>query len=361
MKHKVLFLSFLIASAASSQTLLGVAIDVRGTDIVVPSGNPNNMLGYEGYAYAPSIIQDGDYYHMFYCSTGNGTDTLWDYVRHSVSRDGVVWSKPNIVITPSHLDAVNGERCACDPSVVKFGGQWYLYYGGNHSKSGGEIYVAKSNSLWGGFAKLSKRGTWENNPPDPKPIISPTIANSNTYGAGQPSAVVINGTIHIWYTDNSAYNPSEGGRRHHTSSTDGTNFTAGTEITVMGAKKPFEADNGEVKWSPKLNKYLMFDMNSYYGPGPQLGMLTSVDGLDWTAPQSLGVMPDYSFNIGVSGDALGWVDLRKYFVSMGVPWDYDGNANPSDTHRWNLVSVAMAGSFPKRSRFMAWSAPLLTE
>src|ERR1700739_4461986 len=79
------------------------------------------------YAYAPSIVLKDNVYHFFFCSGGN-IFPAWDYIRYVESTDGgQTWSTP---VDKLHATAFNGmDLSACDPSVVYFGGFYYMYYG----------------------------------------------------------------------------------------------------------------------------------------------------------------------------------------------------------------------------------------
>lgn len=95
---------------------------------------------------------------------------------------------------------------ACDPSVVYFdagdGPYYYLFYGGY-----GQIYVARSAAPDGPFAKYTGSGGWSTSatavpvaiasPKNPS-VLSP---GKGWYGAGEPTVVVRNGELYMWYTD----------------------------------------------------------------------------------------------------------------------------------------------------------------
>jgi hypothetical protein len=48
------------------------------------------------------------------------------------------------------------------------GEYYYLFYSGNQANVQTVNFVARSKIPSGSFLKLTKRGTWEDNPPDPK-------------------------------------------------------------------------------------------------------------------------------------------------------------------------------------------------
>lgn len=95
----------------------------------------------------------------------------------------------------------------CDPSVVRVDGVYYLYYGGLGSQAGSDttqIGAARSDDGMS-WARLNGGA----------PIIVPardwhTVVNG--YGAGQPSAVALDGWIYLIFTDTTGLgiNPGNG-------------------------------------------------------------------------------------------------------------------------------------------------------
>ncbi|QQS05465.1 MAG: hypothetical protein IPK50_00865 [Fibrobacterota bacterium] len=367
----------------------GVVLDVRKASML----DPINQGG--GFAYGPSIVKDGDYYHMFFCSagrldmsTGNPADGYeWDFIRHSVSRDGLTWTSPEIVLKPAPRGP-GSERSACDPSVVKFKGEWYMYYGGNADRYAGGIYVAKAASLWGKFQKWTGSGWVENGVP--KLIIAPKCPYATClpatdilrYGAGQPTAVVKDGIVHLWYHDDTRTKEPHR-RNYYSTSADGVTFSAGNQIFIDGSKDQIatkqvgdmyyatelanddfpNTDNGEVKWDPLSNKFWMFQQRTFcpfigVTPYPELKQVfgdlvrklclySSVDGLNWVSRNKVvssnPTIPLYASNIGVSADAQGWIDAAGFWVSMGVPW----TDMPPQLYQQNMATISY-GSKPMK-------------
>src|SRR5205085_1022014 len=230
--------------ASASVAILGLAgpPSVAAMDLSFSSyGQPMKLIesakqGF-AYAYAPNIIYADGLWYMYYCSTGTGL-TDWDNIRYSTSSDGVLWSPPLKIFGAS--DAVN-ERAACDPSVVRHdagdGEYYYMFYTGNQMKVQGVNFVARSTSATGPFLKLTTRGTWENNPPDPKIILSPlhnAPDDSIWYGLGEPSVVAKDGKLYQWYTDTTSEYPSSQVYRVYLSvSGDPGNWPAGQATNVV--------------------------------------------------------------------------------------------------------------------------------
>jgi hypothetical protein len=279
------------------------------------------------YAYAPSIIYADGLWYAYYCSNGTGVDD-WDNVRYSMSSDGIHWSSPIKILDAS--DAVN-ERATCDPSIVHYnagdGDYYYLFYTGNQKGVQSVNFVARSTKPSGKFLKLTKRNTWENNPSDPKIILSPLHAapdNSNWYGLGEPSVVAKDGKLYQWYTDTTSEYPSNQVYRVYLSvSGDPTSWPAGQATNVVADGSPASVD---VKYDPPTQRFLMLGLGKQHFQGTYLTLRTSGDGVTWSDPATAipaGPMPAFAHNVGVSGTSTGDLDRNFVMVAYGAPYDLD--------------------------------------
>lgn len=291
-------------------------------------GSPQKLIGSaaNGYtfAYAPAIIKVGDTYHKYYCSTGTGA-TAWDIIRHSVSQDLITWSTPEQVLVPS--DPVN-ERSCCDPSIVKFnsgdGDFYYLFYSGNKVNVQTVNFVARSATPDGVFAKLTERGTWEVNAPDPKIIQYPINAapeGSNFYGLGQPTLAVKNGVLHMWVTDNTEGYPSDYTGMVYMSTS--KNAKDWTPLIPTGVS----SWSIDVKYDEANRRFVMFSGEGHHAPAPKMVSRVSDSGVHWSEPTVLFDMPPYSHNVGVSGGERGELQLSKMLFAYGAPVDLVNNAS----------------------------------
>ena len=162
------------------------------------------------YAYAPSTILQNSVYHIFFCSGGN-IFPAWDYIRYVSSSDnGKTWTTP---VDMLHATAFNGmDLAACDPNVVFFQGFYYMFYGSAIATEPNVfqnvIQVARASTITGPYLTYTQRGTWEDTPTDPQIIVTPFMTRTQQpsgYGAGQPSVVVLDGKLWMWYTDDSLF------------------------------------------------------------------------------------------------------------------------------------------------------------
>jgi hypothetical protein len=92
--------------------------------------------------------------------------------------------------SPSGFDSLH----TCDPSVIDVDGIYYLYYTGTSDAAGNNNSVGLATSTDGVHWNRANRG---------HPIVSPSgdVRRPNAYGAGQPSAVYVNGWFYLMFTD----------------------------------------------------------------------------------------------------------------------------------------------------------------
>ena len=150
------------------------------------------------YNYAPSVLYDRGRYRMWWCSQLGIANPPGDDILLAESRSmaGPFRGPDGSTATPifsGHPGGFDGMH-TCDPSVIRAGGAYFMYYtgaAGNHAH-GNAIGVATSpdGRVW----------TRAN---DGKPIVRSArqVSNGNTYGAGQPAAIFLAGKFYLMFTD----------------------------------------------------------------------------------------------------------------------------------------------------------------
>jgi len=294
------------------------------------------------YAYAPSIVLQNNVYHVFFCSGGN-ISPAWDYIRYVNSTDGgKSWSSP---VDMLHATASNGmDLAACDPSVVFFQGFYYLFYGSAITNAQGVfqnvIQVSRSTSITGPYLTYTQRGTWDDTPTDPQVIIKPMqirTGQPSGYGAGQPSLVVLNGKLFMWYTDDSltaTQNGDFGGfRLYMLQSTDPVTWTPNPnqQTDIVGQDSP------DIKYDPVNKQFVARWVFNMFTSDASLVHAFSTDGLHWSAPKTVigsSMFPPFTNNAGTTADENGSLLPGQTIVGFGRPfsqaninaglWDMDG-------------------------------------
>lgn len=156
------------------------------------------------YNYAPSVMRDGRDTKMWWCSqlpdaSAPGDDVLYAQAPHV---DGP-YSKAKAVFSGTGRDTFDRVH-TCDPSVIRVNGTYYLYY------TGAADDREHANSI--GIAKSTDGVTWRRAAAG-EPIASPAmgVRKNNTYGAGQPSVLHLNGWYYLLYTDTSNRSAGDNG------------------------------------------------------------------------------------------------------------------------------------------------------
>ena len=166
-----------------------VAVDT-GNDVYAPAKKQSYV-----YRYGPTLIRNADgSIDAFFSSPGIFDE--WDYIFYRHSPDGgKSWTTEKSVLAPTP-DSADFYSC-CDPGIVKFGGYYYLAYTSTVVEGGvdNDVFVARSENLDGPYEKWNGNG-WGGKP---SPVIEYT-GNPESYGAGEPSMVVLNDTLYFYYT-----------------------------------------------------------------------------------------------------------------------------------------------------------------
>ncbi|MEU6642951.1 beta-xylosidase [Saccharomonospora sp. NPDC046836] len=149
------------------------------------------------YNYGPTVMTDGGRTRMWWCSQYSSAPPPGDDILYAQadSPDGPFTGPgggiPEAVLSgnPGAFDAVH----TCDPSVIRVDGTYYLYYtgaAGSH-EHGNAIGVVTSTD-GRNWTRL-----------DDEPIVRPAhdTRRDNTYGAGQPAAVYLDGWFYLMFTD----------------------------------------------------------------------------------------------------------------------------------------------------------------
>lgn len=234
--------------------------------MVVPGRMPDSTYDQHKVDYAPTIMYENGKYRMWWC--GEGSANNYDDILYSeyTSQSGS-WTSPATV-----LYRTGGQEgtSTCDPSVIKVGSTYYMYYGSDqHDAIIDPNKIGKNGQI---FLATSSNGTnWTKyGGSQPSPIISfspSECSGGNCYGIGQPSAIYINNHYYLYYTKAI---DSTRRRTYRADSTDGIHFSNYTEVSL-----DYSANRGlygrwdvDVKYVPSLGIYFMVygDLYQPYQP-----------------------------------------------------------------------------------------------
>ena len=194
------------------------------------------------YNYAPAVMAERGRYRMWWCSqlgiaNPPGDDIL---LAESSSLDGGFIGPDGTPGTPVLAGNINGGFDGvhiCDPSVIKVGGTYYMYYTawGGEQVLGNTIAVASSpdGRVW-------------NRPAKPIVVPSREITRENVYGAGQPAAVYLDGWFYLMFTDTSARAAKDAGRGQFVLRATDAAFTTKVEALGPGGFEPVSDTNARL-------------------------------------------------------------------------------------------------------------------
>ena len=245
-----------------------VALDT-GNDVYTPAKNQSYV-----YRYGPTLIRNGDgSIDAFFSSPGIFDD--WDYIfyRHSPN-GGKSWTTEKSVLAPTP-DSADFYSC-CDPGVVRFGGYYYIAYTSTVVEGGvdNDVFVARSKRLEGPYEKWNGDG-WGGKP---APVIEYT-GNPASYGAGEPSMVVLNDTLYFYYT-------WRDGELNHTrlSLADATNenwpLTLEYKSVAIDHVKG-DTDSADVKYVEDYGKFIAVSTASRFTTDSYIKVYQSNDGIEF--------------------------------------------------------------------------------
>jgi hypothetical protein len=149
------------------------------------------------YDYAPTVMRAGGQYRMWWCSqlpsARPGDQILFGQAGSADGPFTAPGGAPAVEVfgnSASGFDALH----TCDPSVIAAGGSYYLYYTGTSDAAGAHNAIGLATST---------DGTHWTRANDGRPILTAAgdVARANTYGAGQPSVVFLNGWYYLMFTD----------------------------------------------------------------------------------------------------------------------------------------------------------------
>ncbi|MDI4648154.1 discoidin domain-containing protein [Cohnella hashimotonis] len=307
------------------------------------------------YRYGPSMILNADNsIDMWTCSPG--ASGAWDYIRYKHSPDnGATWGSESVALQPTA--GARDAYSVCDPGVVKFGGYYYMGYTSTENVNGtdNDVYVARSASVTGPWEKWNGSG-WGGT--SPQPFIVFDDAPIDTYGAGEPSFVVKNSTLYIYYTWMSR-DPSTGKpvnqTRVRTASTTNSNWPGSMTYQGVAINRDLDGDDStDHKYVPSMNKFIAIGTARRFGPFAYIKLYESADGITYkpaTLPKNF--ISVAAHNAGITGNELGQFDTTKnnrIAYAYGTVWAYWYTAmNPitltdSALPAVPIISAAIAGN-----------------
>ncbi len=326
-----------------------------------------------GYRYGPSLMYNSDGVLEGWFSGPPSTGREWDDLFYWKSADyGQTWSDEVVGVKP--LPGTREEFSACDPTVFKYNGYYYALYSSTIESQGryNDVYGCRSVNPTGPWEKWNGSEWVEN--ADPQPIVF-YGSNSDFYGIGEPSAVIVGNEIYLYYTYKGIL--GNGAEVNQTrvavgdiTREDWPNTLVDRGVAVGG--KDSEEDSLDVKYIDGYNMFLGVTTRKRFSQQSYIQFYQSFDGITFYEIYSCddSLARKRLHNIGMTGDELGHIDLNKpQFVSYayaekGLDWGFwSTEINRIHIKLTQIVNlkevlgdtVSVEGTFPDGKAPKIWS------
>ncbi|MBE7067517.1 MAG: hypothetical protein E7385_08205 [Ruminococcaceae bacterium] len=292
-----------------------MTVDDEGYDVYAP------LQGKWGYRYGPSIIYypDGSIDAWF---ATPGITGEWDWFTYKHSDDGgKTWSYEKVVLQPTG-DSYD-HYSVCDPGVIFFNDYYYIGYTSTIvSTNGGinnNIFVARSKNPDGPYEKWNGEG-WGG---DPAPIIYYNESDS-AWGAGEPSFVVLDGTLYMYYT----WTCSDGNYTMvATANANDENWPGVLDKKGLAYTKIGAQDSCDVVYIEDIGKFVAFSTYDRFTATSGICIMESDDGINFTKSDIIrtGTL-QFLHNMGISKRSNGHIQLDDELCFVGYAYS-DGSSD----------------------------------
>ncbi len=274
----------------------------EGWDIYLPVGS--------GYRYGPTIFVNADKsIDAWFASPGGGGQ--WDWIFFKSSKDGgKTWTKEKVVLqgTPDSMDLYS----TCDPGVVKIGDYYYLGYTSTIDLGGicNNVFVARSKNPDGPYEKWNGKG-WGG---DPMPIVY-FDDNAKAWGVGEPSFVLLDDTLYIYYSWSSLTSGGKGILETRVAKADAKdpNWPSTMEYLGVAVSKSSGSaeDSCDVKYIDDYGKFVAISTRKRLSDESIIVLYMSDDGVNFTEVGSLrNNICQFCHNAGISGRPNGHIRVK---------------------------------------------------
>ena len=333
-------------------TTLNAPVAGDGLTIYTTTGNYK-------YRYGPSIIMnDGGTIDAWFASPGSG-GRADEFTWRRTSDGGQNWTAEQTVMTGGASGSLDWWS-VCDPGAAFFDGYYYMGYTSttNTSSDGGlqglenDCFIARSTSPSGPWSRWNGSG-WGGNA---QPIIEYT-GPSGKWGIGEPSIVVKDDTIYLYYTYDDGGTPvtkvATADRNNPNWPGSLTFHGVAVDKAALAASEGVSADNPDtaglihsydscdVKYVEDYDLFYAFHTSWRITANSRLSVWTSTDGITFEYLGDVtGNVIKYAHNMGVSGDGLGHVNLSKtQYVSYAYsPADATDRAHGMWSTYWSVLN-----------------------
>ena len=236
-----------------------------------------------------------------------GATDYWDAPSYQRSTDGGrTWTTEVMALLPTQ--GSRDELSACDPGVFRFGDYYYLGYTSTENTSGidNHVYLARGTTPTGPWEKWNGTGWGGRNP---QPIVEYTGPHT-AWGAGEPSFVVVDDMVYVYYTWDTGTVTT---RLSRASLTD-ENWPANLKYvrTVITKSEYPASDHCDVKYCDDIGQFIAVHTSQRMSENAYINVWISSNGTNFRRIGKLsGTTQPGLHNCGITGDERGHMQLRK--------------------------------------------------
>ncbi|MFV0607069.1 MAG: hypothetical protein ACK5NK_14645 [Niabella sp.] len=286
----------------------------RDTSITIQVAEGWDLFTGGAYHYGPSFIINADSTIDTWCAANgeaNGYYHYWDVIEYKkFGADKIILEK-GVALTPTSGSA--DSLSVCDPSVIKWQGYYYMAYTATNNSSSGGMY----NGVF--FCRsLNPKGPWEKwNGIDwggkPQPAIK---TNEYIWGYGEPSMLVLNDTLYVYYSKNGKTYPTMLSKADISADFNPAALkTVGEVLDRADAK----GDKLVVRYCDSLKIFVAVQSILRMTADSYILLWKSDDGVTFRPMQKITAnLEPYLHNCGISGDEIGHIDIsKKQYIGYG--------------------------------------------
>ena len=276
-----------------------------------PQGGNINTI----YRYGPSMLFDEDGTLHVWTSSPGRYKTQWDWIRYRSSDDrGETWSGESIAVKPT--PGTDDAWSVCDPGAIKIGEYFYIGYTSCYNTFGraNNVFVSRSKNPYGPFDEKWAGDGWSTTKAVPVVYYDHPATEDpelDSFGAGEPTFTVVDGTIYMYYT----WDVAQGGVEESyikvaTAPADDPNWTAKLEERGIAFERGEGEDSGDVVYVEAYDRFIFVNIGRRYMDNCRIVVRQSPDGIHWDTQNvsySTTSLAKYAHNAGISKDLNGHI------------------------------------------------------
>ena len=316
----------------NTEQFIQINADDRGFDI----WKPHSRNG--GYRYGPSIILNADGSLDIWCAS-NGSGDIVDIVNYRrLYNGGTKGTKEKAALMPTPES--HDSKWVCDPGVIKFGGYYYIGYTTTLDGRGvdNDVCVARSKSPDGPFNEKWTGSGWG---AKPLPLIEYTD-NPECFGAGEPSFVLMDKTLYIYYSW-----ANDEGVSTRVATADITDENWPANLTYRGECIPPKnsGDSSDVKYIDEYGRFVAVFTEKRFSDDSYIAVWESFDGVAFRESGYIKANTAKKLhNCGISGRSDGHISINDpVYISYAYGGAGDGEWGNWAT-RMHKVTLSLSDS-----------------